>query len=34
MDIATQKEHRIVAEQCWEIIGIHFPDIIEALKND
>jgi thymidylate synthase (FAD) len=30
----TQKEHRIVAEQCWEIIGIHFPDIIEALKND
>lgn len=33
MDIATQKEHRIVAEQCWEIIGIHFPDIIEALKN-
>jgi thymidylate synthase (FAD) len=32
MDIATQKEHRIVAEQCWEIIGIHFPDIIEALK--
>ena len=34
MDVATQKEHRIVAEQCWEIIGIHFPDIIEALKND
>lgn len=34
MDIATQKEHRVVAEQCWEIIGIHFPDIIEALKND
>jgi len=33
-DISTQKEHRIVAEQCKEIIGIHFPDIIEALKND
>ena len=33
MDIATQKEHRVVAEQCWEIIGIHFPDIIEALKD-
>ena len=32
MDVATQKEHRIVAEQCWDIIGIHFPDIIEALK--
>lgn len=32
MDSATQKEHRIVAEQCWTIIGQHFPDIIEALK--
>lgn len=32
MDNATQKEHRIVAEQCWNIIGAHFPDIIEALK--
>jgi hypothetical protein len=28
------KEHRKIAEQCWEIIGIHFPDIMEALKND
>jgi thymidylate synthase ThyX len=28
------KEHREIAEQCWEIIGIHFPDIMEALKND
>ena len=34
MDKATQKEHRIVAEQCWEIIGERFPAIIEALKND
>jgi thymidylate synthase (FAD) len=33
MDAATQKEHRIVAEQCWNIIGAHFPDIIEALKD-
>lgn len=32
MDKATQKEHRIVAEQCWNIIGIHFPDVVEALK--
>lgn len=32
MDKATQKEHRIVAEQCWNIIGAHFPDIIEALQ--
>jgi thymidylate synthase (FAD) len=33
MDMATQKEHRIVAEQCWNIIGIHFPDVIEALRE-
>lgn len=31
MDKATQKEHRIVAEQCWVIIGQHFPDVIKAL---
>ena len=30
MDKATQKEHRIVAEQCWEIIKQHFPDVVEA----
>ena len=34
MDKATQKEHREIAEQCWDIIGIHFPDIIEALKDE
>jgi thymidylate synthase (FAD) len=33
MDKATQKEHRIIAEQCWEIIGHHFPDIIEAMND-
>lgn len=33
MDKATQKEHRIIAEKCWEIIGIHFPDVIEALRE-
>ena len=33
MDKATQKEHRIVAEQCWNIIGIHFPDVIEATRD-
>jgi thymidylate synthase (FAD) len=33
MDKATQKEHRIVAEQCWTIIGHHFPDVIEALND-
>mgnify|MGYP002507705823 FL=1 len=30
MDNGTQKEHRIVAEQCWEIIKQHFPSVIEA----
>ena len=34
MDKATQKEHREIAEQCWNIIGIHFPDIVEALKDE
>ena len=33
MDKATQKEHRVVAEQCWEIIGQHFPDVIKALDD-
>ena len=33
MDRATQKEHRIVAEQCWNIIGQHFPDVIKALDG-
>lgn len=30
MDMATQKEHRIVAEQCWNIIKQHFPNVVEA----
>ena len=29
----TQKEHMEVADKCWEIIGVHFPDIIEALND-
>lgn len=33
MDKATQKEHRIIAEKCWDIIGTHFPDVIEALRE-
>jgi thymidylate synthase (FAD) len=32
MDKSTQKEHRIIAEQCWEIIGQHFPDVTKALE--
>ena len=33
MGIETQKEHRIVAERCWEQIKIHFPDIAEAVDE-
>ena len=33
MDKATQKEHRIIAEQCWDIIGQHFPDVKKALDD-
>ena len=33
MDKATQKEHRIIAEQCWDIIGHHFPDVKAALDS-
>ena len=33
MDKATQKEHRIVAEQCWEIICHHFPDVKAAVDS-
>jgi thymidylate synthase (FAD) len=29
----TQKEHRIVAEQCWNVIEEAFPDIKIALDN-
>lgn len=32
-DAATQKEHRIVAEQCWAIIKEEFPDIEKALND-
>lgn len=30
---ATQKEHREVADKCWEIIAEHFPDVDLALKE-
>jgi len=29
----TQKEHMIVADQCWDIIGQHFPDVVKALNE-
>ncbi len=30
----TQKEHMIVADQCWDIIKSHFPDIVEAVDGE
>ena len=33
MDKATQKEHRIIAEQCWDIIAHHFLDVKKALDD-
>src|SRR5210317_876866 len=29
----TQKEHAQIADKCWDIIGIHFPDIVTALEE-
>lgn len=29
----TQKEHMEVADQCWDIIGVHFPDVVKALEE-
>ena len=30
----TQKEHIEIADKCWDIIGIHFPDSVKALEDD
>lgn len=29
----TQLEHIEIADKCWDIIGVHFPDIVEALDD-
>ena len=29
----TQKEHMQIAKECWEILRVHFPDIISALED-
>lgn len=29
----TQKEHIEVADRCWEILGVHFPDVVKAVEN-
>lgn len=33
LDKATQKEHRAIAQQCWWIIGAHFPDVVKGLQG-
>jgi thymidylate synthase (FAD) len=30
----TQKEHAEIADKCWDIIRLHFPDIVKALEDD
>lgn len=30
----TQKEHMVVADQCWEILRGHFPNVIQACEED
>jgi thymidylate synthase (FAD) len=29
----TQKEHMVIANKCWDIIGQHFPSVVEALND-
>lgn len=29
----TQKEHMEVADQCWGILGVHFPDVVKAMEE-
>ena len=32
MGNGTQKEHRDIAQMCWDIISQHFPDVDKALE--
>ena len=29
----TQAEHIDIADKCWEILGVHFPDVVEAVNS-
>jgi len=29
----TQAEHIEIADKCWEILGVHFPDVVEAVEG-
>jgi thymidylate synthase (FAD) len=33
MGNGTQKEHSEVASKCWDIVGAHFPDVVEAIDG-
>ena len=33
MENGTQKEHALIAKDCWKIIGNHFPNVIKALQK-
>jgi thymidylate synthase (FAD) len=33
MGNGTQKEHRLIAEKCWDIVSQQFPSISEAIKE-
>lgn len=30
----TQKEHMKIADKCWDIVRIHFPEIADALDEE
>ena len=34
MSNGTQKEHMEIAAKCWDIVGVHFPSVIDALSDD
>ena len=33
MGNGTQKEHIEIAEMCWEILEVHFPNVIQAVES-
>jgi thymidylate synthase (FAD) len=33
MSNGTQKEHMIIAEQCWDVLSQHFPDVAKAVEE-
>jgi len=33
MSNGTQKEHMIIADQCWDVLSQHFPDVSKAVEE-